>query len=422
MLLGCIADDLTGATDLALTLTQEGMRTVQCTGVPERDLDVSGADALVVALKSRSIAASEAVQLSVDAARRLRELGAKRLLFKYCSTFDSTDAGNIGPVADALLDETGGGLAIACPAFPRAGRTVYAGQLFVNGVPLAESPMKDHPLNPMHDSDLRRVLARQSRHAVGHVGFADVDGGAGAIAAALRREEARGQALCIVDAVTDRHLRDIGMAVAHRQLVTGGSGIAMGLPAAYLAAGLLDQLRTPPHRMSAPTGRAIILSGSCSAATRAQVAAAQAAGIPNLQLAPEDVAAGRQTPATALDWLARHDGDGPLLIYSSADPDTVREAQAVLGREAAGRLIEDCLAEIARGAANLGFRRFLVAGGETSGAVVAALGPRALSIGPEIDPGVPWTRSIGRPDLALALKSGNFGTADFFLKAWRLLD
>ncbi|MBE7220409.1 MAG: four-carbon acid sugar kinase family protein, partial [Caulobacteraceae bacterium] len=264
MLLGCIADDLTGATDLALTLAHEGMRTVQSTGVPRPDLDVAEVDALVVALKSRSIPAGEAVAQSLAALEALQRLGARRFLFKYCSTFDSTDEGNIGPVGEALLERLGGGVAVACPAFPRAGRTIYAGHLFVLGVPLDESPMKDHPLNPMRDADLRRVLARQSRRPVGHVSFADVEAGPERIAAALAREADDGRALCIVDALTDRHLRDIGAAVADHRLVTGGSGIAMGLPAAYVAAGLLPQLSPPPARMAAPAGRAAILSGSCS--------------------------------------------------------------------------------------------------------------------------------------------------------------
>lgn len=421
MLLGCIADDLTGATDLSLTLSQEGLRTVQCTGLPSAALDLAGIDALVIALKSRSIPAPEAVAQSLEAARRLQGLGARRMLFKYCSTFDSTDAGNIGPVTEALLDLLGGGPTIACPAFPRAGRTIYAGQLFVNGVPLAESPMKDHPLNPMHDSDLRRVLGRQTQRSVGLVAFDDVEAGADRIKAALGREDADGRPLCIVDALTDQHLRDIGAAVADLPLVTGGSGIAMGLPAAYLAAGLLPHLTPPPRVMAAPSGRAAILAGSCSAATRLQVARAQAAGLPTFQLEPAGLAAGTQSVETVLGWVDTQPGAEPVLIFSSADPDAVRETQTRLGREAAGTMIEDVLAGTARGLQQRGFTRLLVAGGETSGAVVRALGAQSLAIGPEIDPGVPWTRTLDGPAMALALKSGNFGTPDFFLKAWAQL-
>ena len=420
MLLGCIADDLTGATDLALTLTREGLRTVQSTGVPSPSLDHRGADALVIALKSRSIPAEGAVELSLRAAHALRAFGARRLLFKYCSTFDSTDAGNIGPVTDALLELVGGDT-IACPAFPRAGRTVYAGQLFVNGVPLSESPMKDHPLNPMHDSDLRRVLGRQSKRAVGLIAFADVEAGPEAIKAALAREANEGRTVAVVDALTDRHLRDIGAALADLPLITGGSGIAMGLPAAYLAAGLVGGLTPPSRVMAAPAGRAAILAGSCSDATRQQVATALTEGVPAFQLDAAALADGRQSAEDALRWVDQQSGEGPILIYSSADPAVVRTTQARLGREAAGSMVEDVIAATALGLRRRGFSRFLVAGGETSGAVVQALGAQALSIGPEIDPGVPWTRTLDGPDMALARKSGNFGAADIFLKAWSQL-
>lgn len=421
MLLGCIADDLTGATDLALMLTREGLRTVQSAGIPGKDLDPPRCDALVVALKTRSIPAEDAVRQSLDAARRLRALGARRLLFKYCSTFDSTDRGNIGPVAEALLDFAGGEGTIACPAFPRAGRTVYAGNLFVNGVPLAESPMRDHPLNPMRDSDLRRVLARQTQLEVGHVAFDDVNAGPERIGAAFAREVAAGRRVAIVDAVTDTHLRSIGRALADLPLLTGGSGIGIGLPAAYLEAGLLPGLAAPPEAMQAPDGRSAILAGSCSEATRRQVAAAQAAGIPAFRLDATRLADGEPMAEDALAWAGDQAGDRPILVYSSAEPDVVAAIQARLGRDAAGRMVEDALASVASGLAEKGVTRFVVAGGETAGAVVERLNVQALSIGPEIDPGVPWTRTIGRRDLALALKSGNFGSTDFFLKAWSIL-
>ena len=420
MLIGCIADDLTGATDLALTLVKEGLRTVQSTDIPGPGLDLTEVDALVIALKSRSIPAAEAVAQALKAAQTLQGLGARRLLFKYCSTFDSTDEGNIGPVTEALLGLVGG-QTIACPAFPRAGRTIYAGQLFVNGVPLAESPMRDHPLNPMRDSDLRRVLGRQTRLEVGLVAFADVEAGPQGISAALAREAEAGRPIAIVDALTDRHLRDIGAAVAHLPLITGGSGIAMGLPAAYLADGLLVALTPPPRMMAAPTGHAAILAGSCSTATREQVAHARAAGLPTYQVDAVRVAEGSQSVGDVLGWVDSQPGGQPLLVFSSAEPEVVREIQVRLGREAAGTLIETVLAGTARGLQQRGFTRLLVAGGETSGAVVHALGAQSLAIGPEIDPGVPWTRTLDGPDMALALKSGNFGAPDFFLKAWAQL-
>lgn len=418
MILGCVADDLTGATDLALMLTREGLRTMQSTGLPPADLDVSQVDAVVVALKSRTIAAAAAVRQSLAAAAALRRLGAQRLLFKYCSTFDSTDCGNIGPVAEALLEFVGGGVTIACPAFPKAGRTIYAGYLFVNGVPLNESPMKDHPLTPMHDANLVRVLQRQTRAKIGLIDYDTVATGPRAVRAAL---DAGGDAMFIVDAVADDQLRTIGAACAHLPLITGGSGVAMGLPAAYREAGLLTALTPAPQQMAAPAGRRAILAGSCSAATRGQVKAAIAAGLPHLRIDPLEIADGAQTALTVLQWIDRQQPEKPFLVYSSDDPDTVRAVQERLGRAQAGTIVEDLLAAVAKRLPERGVSRLIVAGGETSGAVVQALGAELLTIGPEIDPGVPWTRSRGGLDMALALKSGNFGGEDFFLKAWDLL-
>lgn len=422
MLLGCIADDLTGATDLSLMLAREGLRTVQSTGLPAPDLDLGAVDALVVALKSRTIPTAEAVAQSLAAARLLRQLGAKRLLFKYCSTFDSTDQGNIGPVAAALLDFVGGAQTIACPAFPLAGRQIFNGHLFVNGVLLSDSPMKDHPLTPMRDANLCRVLQRQTSLPVGLVSFVDVDAGPAAIRAALAREAAVGHRIQIVDALTDAHLRAIGASVSDLPLITGGSGIAMGLPAAYLEQGLIAALNPVPAAMKVTAGRRAILAGSCSAATRGQVAAAIAAGLPAFRIDALDLAAGRQSAARVLDWIDAQPAGRPLLVYSSAEPEVVKQVQDKLGREAAGTAVEHLLAEVAQGLVARGFNQLLVAGGETSGAVVQALGAGTLAIGPEIDPGVPWTRSLSGPDVALALKSGNFGAADFFLKAWDKLN
>jgi len=421
MLLGCVADDLTGATDLALMLTREGLRTVQVNDLPPADLDLADIDCVVVALKSRMLPAAEAVALSVEAARRLRALGARRLMFKYCSTFDSTDAGNIGPVGEALLDFAGGDATIFCPAFPRAGRSIYSGYLFVNGVPLNESPMKDHPLTPMRDANLCRVLQRQTGLTVGLVGFADVEAGAAAIGAAIARETAAGRRALVVDALTDGHLRAIGAAVADMALITGGSGIVMGLPAAYVERGLLAGLTAPPQTIAAPPGRSVVLAGSCSAATRGQVAHAIAAGMPAFRVEPMALAEGRLDASAVLGWLDTVGPDGPVLVYSSAEPDAVRAVQEKLGSEAAGHMVEALLAAVAAALPARGFTRFIVAGGETSGAVVAALDARALMIGPEIDPGVPWTLTLSAPRVALALKSGNFGGPDFFLKAWEKL-
>jgi uncharacterized protein YgbK (DUF1537 family) len=420
MKLGCIADDLTGATDLALMLAREGLRTIQTIGVPRADLDLSGADAVVIALKSRTNPAQEAIEQSLAGAKALKAAGAQHLFLKYCSTFDSTDEGNIGPVAEALLAFTESDFTLACPAFPANGRTVYKGHLFVNGVPLHESSMKDHPLTPMRDSNLVRVLQRQTKLSVGLVSYEDLEAGLDAIRTAFEREKAAGHQIVIVDALSDAHLRAIGLASADLLLMTGGSGVAMGLPAAYRQ----TERSTAPISSTdfdAPAGRSIILAGSCSSATRGQVKAALEAGIPALRLDALDLASGTMTAQMALDWLKAQPANVPALIYSTATPEEVQTVQSRLGRMNAGEIVENTLAEIAKALPALGFTRLIIAGGETSGAVVNALDVDALAIGPEIDPGVPWTRSLAGSDLALALKSGNFGTPDFFLKAWNML-
>jgi len=421
MRLGCIADDLTGATDLALMLSREGLRTVQTIGVPEATLDLPGVDAVVAALKSRTIPVEDAVGQSLAAAEALRRFGAEHFFFKYCSTFDSTDEGNIGPVLEALLTFTGSDFTLACPAFPANGRTVYRGHLFVGAIPLHESSMKDHPLTPMRDSNLVRVLQRQTRLPVGLVAFEDVDGEVEALRAAFGREHASGHQVVIVDAITDRHLRIIGLAAADWPLITGGSGVAMGLPEAYRNERDAGRASTSDS-FSGPEGRAAILAGSCSAATRHQVEVAIEAGLPAFRIDPLALASGQLEPQSVVAWATAQSPARPVLVYSGAPPDEVREIQAKLGRTRAGDLVETALAEIARALSSKGFTRLIVAGGETSGAVVGALSVKALAIGPEIDPGVPWTRAMSGNEVALALKSGNFGSPDFFMKAWRLLE
>lgn len=417
MLIGAVADDLTGATDLALMLAAGGIRTIQVMGVPDEVGRLAAFDAVVVALKSRTVPAPDAVAVSVAAARALREAGCRQLIFKYCSTFDSTDEGNIGPVADALMAEIGAGVTIACPAFPTNGRTIYMGNLFVGQQPLAESPMRDHPLTPMRDSNLVRVLQRQTASKVGLVPFPIVDKGAAAIRAAIAEAAERGEKILIVDAITDRDLKEIGSAVADLPLITGGSGIAIGLPGNFARAGLLEA-NPPPRRLPAPPGRAAILAGSCSQATRNQVGAAIEAGIPAYRIEPQALADGRQTVEGMLAWALEQDPAGPVLLYSSDEPEAVRAVQTALGRAEAGDLVERAIAAVGAGLVEAGATRLIVAGGETSGAVVGALGVSMLEIGPEIDPGVPWTRALDGRELVLALKSGNFGARDFFIKAW----
>jgi len=419
LLLGCIADDFTGATDLANMLVKGGMRTVQTIGVPGRDGVAADADAVVVALKSRTIPAADAVAQSLEALAWLRAHGARQAFFKYCSTFDSTDAGNIGPVADALLDALGAKFTIACPAFPVNKRTIYLGHLFVGDALLSDSPMRDHPLTPMRDASLPRVLARQTPRRVGLVPWPVVARGAGSIRAAFDRLAGEGFAHAVVDAIADDDLMEIGAACADLALVTGGSGVALGLPRNFRAAGLLPE-RTDAARAPAVSGRSAVLAGSCSAATRAQVAH-WASAHPAVAFDPfaGDAAtvAARAIAAVEGDLAAGR----PFLVYSTATPEAVAAVQDTLGRERAAGLIEEAFAIVARELVQRGVARLVVAGGETSGAVVQALGVEALAIGPEIDPGVPWTTSIGPRPLALALKSGNFGAEDFFAKSLAML-
>jgi uncharacterized protein YgbK (DUF1537 family) len=414
LLLGCIADDFTGATDLASMLVKHGMTTVQVIGVPDGELPE--ADAVVIALKSRTIPAGDAVAQSLAAAEALLAAGAKQLLFKYCSTFDSTDEGNIGPVADALLKRLGAGFALACPAFPANGRSIYQGHLFAGAHLLNESGMENHPLTPMRDPNLVRVLGRQTEGSVGLVPFAVVERGAGAIRDAMTRLAEGGRRYAIVDAVTDAHLVAIGEAAAKHALVTGGSGIAMGLPANFRAAGLLPE-RPDAASLPTPQGLCAVVAGSCSRATLGQIGFARD-HVPVLELDALALPDAAALAAQALEWVqGKLSADRPVVVAASAPPEKVAALQAKLGRDAAGVLVEDALAAVAAGLVARGVGRLVVAGGETSGAVVSRLGVRQLRIGQEIDPGVPWTHAAPT-GIHMALKSGNFGGRDFFLKAF----
>jgi uncharacterized protein YgbK (DUF1537 family) len=419
VLLGAIADDFTGATDLCNTLVRRGMRTVQLIDVPQPDIEVPDAEAIVVALKSRTIAAPEAIDKSLAALDWLRKAGARQILFKYCSTFDSTDAGNIGPVAEAFMDALGTDFTLFCPAFPENGRTIYLGYLFVGDVLLSESGMRDHPLTPMRDPSLVRVLQRQTRGRVGLVPVATVSRGGDAICAAFAELRRQGFRHTIVDAIEDRDLEAIGAATANFKLITGGSGIALGLPENFRRLGLLGD-QSEADNLPAISGAAVVLSGSCSPATIAQVAYMRDRA-PSFTIDPIAVAGGRRVAEDALDWAEPLLGNSPILISATAPPDDVAEVQRRLGRERAGALVEETLGTIARDLAAKGARRLVVAGGETAGAIVQALGVTGLRIGRQIDPGVPWTMSLGERPFALALKSGNFGAPDFFLRAFTVL-
>ncbi|MFL9956774.1 four-carbon acid sugar kinase family protein [Paraburkholderia nemoris] len=424
-LLGCIADDFTGATDLANMLVRGGMRTVQTIGVPTSNEAVE-ADALVVALKSRTIPAADAVAQSLAALDWLRAQGCRQFFFKYCSTFDSTDAGNIGQVTDALLDalraDTGAtAFTIACPAFPENGRTIYRGHLFVGDTLLNESGMENHPLTPMRDANLVRVLQRQTGSKVGLVRYDAVAKGVSRVRESIDALRNDGVRMAIADAVSDEDLYILGEACADLALITGGSGVALGLPGNFRRAGLLAE-QTDAAQLPRVEGLSVVLAGSASKATNAQVAMWRETRS-SFRIDPLAVARGEPVIEQALAFAQEHfDKAQPVLIYATATPDEVKAVQRELGVSEAGHLVEATLASIARGLRERGVRKFVVAGGETSGAVVQALGVHTLRIGAQIDPGVPATATTGAEPLALALKSGNFGSTDFFEKALRHLD
>ena len=411
MLLGAIADDFTGASDLANTLAKGGMATTQFVGVSSTRAP-DDCEAGVVALKTRSIAPEEAVRQSLQAADWLLAQGCEQILFKYCSTFDSTPDGNIGPVAEALLDRLGTDVAVVCPAFPATGRRIFMGHLFVGEALLSESGMEKHPLTPMTDPNLRRWLRRQTKGNVGLVDLDTVRKGSVAIAKAFEEQRIAGNRLVVTDAAADEDLLSIGRALAGHRLVTGGSGIALGLPENFRSAG---RLSGKAMAEAVADGLAIVLCGSCSSASQRQVAA-YLKGHPGLLLDPAALMDGSITVEQALAFVSSH-ADAAPIVYSTADPSHVAEAQQKFGRAELAAKVENFFAELVRGLADSGTRRIVVGGGETSGAVVEALGIDSLAIGREIDPGVPALLAQRNGPLALALKSGNFGAEDFFEKA-----
>lgn len=410
MLLGVIADDFTGAGDIANTLAKNGMATTLFVGPGVRH---AGCEAGVVALKTRTMPVEEAVSRSLEAARWLLAEGCEQLVFKYCSTFDSTPQGNIGPVAEALLDLLAADIAVVCPAFPATGRRLFMGHLFVGERLLSESGMERHPLTPMTDPDIRRWLRRQTRREVGHVALDAVRDGIAGLHKAFDRESRAGRGLVVVDAIVDGDLRMIGRAAAAHRLVTGGSGIAIGIPDNFRERGLLAGVTMTIMRVA---GRGVALCGSCSITSLAQVARhmEQHAGF---ALNPDTLMSGGLTAKAVAEWALAQ--AGLPIVYSDADPTVVAAAQRQYGREAVAARIEAFFGELACLLADAGCRRIAVGGGETSGAVVEALGVSSLVVGEEIDPGVPALACERDGALNLALKSGNFGAADFFEKALR---
>ncbi len=414
--LGVIADDFTGATDVASMLVRAGMRTVQLIGVPEADRAAPDADAIVIALKTRTVPAPDAVAESLAALRWLQRAGMRQCYFKYCSTFDSTPAGNIGPVTEALMNALGAEFTFACPAFPENGRTIFRGHLFVGDELLSDSGMRNHPLTPMHDANLVRVLQAQCRERrVGLIRHDTVAQGTSAVQARVAALRGDGVSIAIADAIDNEALRTLAAACADWPLLTAGSGLALGLPAAYEQRGWIRP-DAAAARLDPLVGHAAVLSGSCSQATLAQVKTWVDAGRPAFAIDARALARGDAVVDAALAWAGDRIACEAALVYASAAPEALRSVQAELGAAQAGELVERCLAQIACALVERGVQRLVVAGGETSGAVVNALGVTQLRIGVPICPGVPWTQAEGRP-LQLALKSGNFGGPAFFAEA-----
>ena len=421
MKLGCIADDFTGATDLANNLVRSGMRVMQTFGVPSAPLS-SDVDAVVVALKSRTIPAAEAIAQSLAALHWLQAQGAEQIYFKYCSTFDSTPEGNIGPVTEALMDALNCKFTIATPAFPDNGRTVFKGYLFAGAVLLNESGMQNHPLTPMTDANLVRVMQAQTQRKVGLIDHTVMAKGSQAIAEKIQQLQTDGVGVAIVDATSNADLKTLGPTLKGMPLVTAGSGVAIGLPANW---GI--EASEKAAALPAPSGYQAIVSGSCSLATQGQVAHFIASGQPSWQFKPlnwstQDVPAQiKADVAAALAWAKPLLPQGPVLVYATTDADTLQKVQAKFGREQAGEWMESALAQVCLGLQALGVKQWVVAGGETSGACVQALNIAQMQIGPQIDPGVPWCFAPQHAAGHLTLKSGNFGTPDFFTKALKVL-
>lgn len=415
ILLGCIADDIAGATDLSYTLVSQGMRTVQEIGVPHKDLTIKDADAIVIALNTRTAPAKDAIRQSLAALRWLQARGAEQIYFKYRPTFDSTNRGNIGQVADALLKAMKEDFTVFCPSFPVAGRTVFQGHLFVGNLLLSESFMRTHPATPMKQSNLIKVLSRQTKTKVDLVPHEVVTLGPDAILSELNRLREAGSRYAIVDAVTTRNLRDIGTACRDIKLITGASGAAIALPKNFRRAGLMGP-DSGADRLPKPTGYQAVVAGSCSEATLAQVAHMKNT-CPAFFVDGRKLGGKRDIAKEALDWAKPKLADGPVLIYSSANAETVKKIQRKHGIQKSRDLIEDCLAKISKGLVKAGVGQLVVAGGATSGEAIKALKIRSLRIGHKIDPGAPWTTTLDEPPIHLALKAGNFGTADFFTRA-----
>jgi uncharacterized protein YgbK (DUF1537 family) len=433
ILLGCIADDFTGATDLANNLVRAGMRVVQTNGVPTQPLSAD-VDAIAIALKTRTISPADAIAQSLAALQWLKSAGSRQIYFKYCSTFDSwygaddsDKRGNIGPVTESLMDALGADFTIATPAFPDNGRTVFKGHLFVADVLLSESSMKTHPLTPMRDANLVTVMQAQCKRKVGLIDYRSVAAGSKTIQDRISELRNQGVGIAIVDAISNEDLMLLGPALADLPLVTAGSGVALGLPQNFGIA-TTGTSASQAAALPAAKGWQAVVSGSCSQATNAQVAVWQGSGRPHKALNLAEIlgndAQHHAEVKNLLSWAKPLISNGPVLIYSTADAASVKTTQSALGSDATGARVERALSAIAKGLVELGVQQLVVAGGETSGACVQALGVEQMQIGPQIDTGVPWCYGFSNAtgaNIHITLKSGNFGSADFFTKAFALL-
>uniref|UniRef100_A6VYE0 3-oxo-tetronate kinase n=1 Tax=Marinomonas sp. (strain MWYL1) TaxID=400668 RepID=A6VYE0_MARMS len=413
MLLGVIADDFTGATDIAGFLVENGMRTIQVNGIPSANMEIN-ADAVVVSLKSRSCPTEQAIEQSVAALKWLQAQGCKQFYFKYCSTFDSTTKGNIGPVTDALLDVLGEDFTIVCPALPVNGRTVFNGHLFVLGQLLSESGMRNHPVTPMTNSNLMDLMDAQSKGKTGLINYQSIEQGADAIIGEFAELKAQGKRYAVVDAFTAEHLNEIGKAVSSLKLVTGGSGLAAGI-AKNWGEHLQDQTQAKQagHPAKAPT---VIFSGSCSVMTNKQVELYKAKAS-FFALDIEQCMSNENYVNEVFDWVISHANESLApIVYATADAEKLKTIQQQYGAEASSQAVETLFSMLAIKLQDSGIRNFIVAGGETSGVVTQSLKVDSFHIGPQIAPGVPWVKAINQ-DLSLALKSGNFGDENFFTTA-----
>ncbi|NBI42431.1 hypothetical protein GVX76_02820 [[Haemophilus] felis] len=408
-MLGIIADDFTGASDIASFLVENGLNTIQMNGVPSSPLTTK-VDAIVISLKSRSNPGGDAIAQSLNALDWLKTNGCDQFYFKYCSTFDSTEKGNIGPVTDALLDQLEENFTIICPALPINGRTIFNGYLFVGQALLNESGMQNHPTTPMKDANLVRLMDKQAKGKTGLVSYVDLMKGADFVKERFATLRQQGYRYAVIDSVDNSQLAVLAEAIADFKLVTGGSGLAAYM-AARLSKGQKSTNALVPNKASS-----VVLSGSCSVMTNKQVAQ-YAKKAPHIYLDVEQSLSNPQYAEELTQWVLNHiDHEFAPMVYATVAADKLKEIQQTFGAEKASQAIEHTFAKLAQNLYQAGVKNFITAGGETSSIVVQQLGFSGFHIGKQIAPGVPWLKAL-ESDVYLALKSGNFGDEEFFTVA-----